>query len=269
MLANFLIGLREGLEAALIIGILVAYLIKTGRQKAVGQVLIGVGAAIAVSVAVGLILNLTVTTSTDAIAEAIAGTASVIAVGFVTWMVFWMKSQSAALSADLRKKLDARSATTLGVITIAFVAVVREGVETSIFLWSAARATSTGDNPIIGAVLGLLLAATLGYLIYRGALRLNLSKFFRYTGVFLIVVAAGILAYAVGEFQELIALPLQQLSYDISNVLPEGSALEAVLHGLISFNPAPTLLQSLTWFGYLIPVTALYLRSAKAKSAAA
>lgn len=162
MLANFLIGLREGLEAALIIGILVAYLIKTGRQKAVGQVLIGVGAAIAVSVAVGLILNLTVTTSTDAIAEAIAGTASVIAVGFVTWMVFWMKSQSAALSADLRKKLDAGSATTLGVVTIAFVAVVREGVETSIFLWSAARATSTGDNPIIGAVLGLLLAATLG-----------------------------------------------------------------------------------------------------------
>ena len=128
------------------------------------------------------------------------------------------------------------------------------------------------ESPWVVTVPLVLLAipsVVIGYLIYRGALRLNLSKFFRYTGVFLIVVAAGILAYAVGEFQELITLPLQQLSYDISNVLPEGSALEAVLHGLISFNPAPTMLQSLTWFGYLIPVTALYLRSAKAKSAAA
>jgi len=268
MLANFLIGLREGLEAALIIGILVAYLAKTDRSKAIPQVMAGVAFAIVVAIAVGLVLTVTVANVEGGLNQIIGGTTSIIAVAFVTWMVFWMKSQSRGLGAELRGKVDATSTATFGLVAIAFVAVIREGIETSIFLWSAARATAEGDNPVIGAVLGIVLAGVLGYFSFKGALRINLSKFFRYTGIFLIVVSAGILAYAVSEFEEIITLPLQNHTYDVSAVLPNGSPVEAVLHGLISFNPTPTLLQTLVWFGYLIPVTVLYLRTEKAKSAA-
>ncbi len=268
MLANFLIGLREGLEAALIIGILVAYLAKTDRRKAVPQVMAGVALALVLSVALGLILNLTVENVEGGLNQIIGGTTSIIAVAFVTWMVFWMKSQSRGMGAELRGKVDATGTATFGLATIAFLAVIREGVETSIFLWSAARATAEGDNPVIGAALGIGLAAVLGYLSFRGALGINLAKFFRYTGVFLIIVSAGILAYAVSEFEEILTLPLQNHTYDLSAGLPNGSPLEAVLHGLISFNPAPSVLQTLVWFAYLIPVSVLYLRSAKAKSAA-
>lgn len=267
MLANFLIGLREGLEAALIIGILIAYLVKTGRNKAVREVALGVGLAIALSIALGLILNLTVANVEGGLNQLIGGGTSVVAVIFVTWMVFWMKTQSSAMSHELRSKLDATSTATLGVAIIAFVAVIREGIETSIFLWSASQATSVGDMPVIGATLGLALAAVLGWLSYRRALKLNLSKFFRYTGAFLIVVSAGILAYAISEFEEIVSLPLQNHAYDLTAVLPNGSPLEALLHGLISFNPSPSILQCIFWVAYLAPVSYFYLRASKSKVA--
>lgn len=225
--------------------------------------LAGVALAIALSVALGLILNLTVANVEGGLNQIIGGATSILAVIFVTWMVFWMKSQSAAMGRDLRGQVDRKAAATFGVVAIAFVAVIREGIETSIFLWSASQATSVGDIPVVGAVIGFALAALLGVLIYRGALKINLSKFFTVTGSFLILVSAGILAYAIKEFEEVFSLPLQNAAYDLTAVLPEGSTLEAILHGLISFNPSPTLLQTLAWFVYMVPVTTLYLRKRK------
>lgn len=263
MLANLLIGLREGLEAALIIGILVAYLAKTGRSKDVPQVMIGVGLAIAISVGLGLVLNLTVENVEGGLNQTIGGGASILAVVFVTWMVFWMKNQSSMLGSDLRTELEAKSSATLGVTVIAFIAVIREGIETSIFLWSASQATAVGDNPVVGAVIGFAIAALLGVLIYRGAVKINLGKFFSATGTFLILVSAGILAYAVSEFEEIANLPLQSHAYNLTGILPDGSVVEALLHGLFSFNPEPTLLQCIVWLAYFVPVSALYLRKSK------
>ncbi|MEY4293913.1 MAG: hypothetical protein RIR29_563 [Actinomycetota bacterium] len=267
MLANFFIGLREGLEAALIVGILVAYVIKIGQPQRTKTILAGVAAAVVASVAVALALNYAVETVPAGTSEIIAGTSSALAVVFVTWMIFWMKSQSKALGASLRGQVDSSlSKSSFALFAIAFTAVIREGVETSVFLWSASQATNAGDNPVLGAVLGLGVATVAGYLLFKGALKINISKFFNYTGAFLILVSAGILAYAVKEFEEVFTLPLQQITYDVSNILPKKSPIESVLHGMIGFNAKPTYLQTLVWLAYMIPVTYLFARKTKVKA---
>ena len=267
MLANFFIGLREGLEAALIVGILVAYVIKIGQPQRTKTILAGVAAAVVASVAVALALNYAVETVPAGTSEIIAGTSSALAVVFVTWMIFWMKSQSKALGASLRGQVDnSLSKSSFTLFAIAFTAVIREGVETAVFLWSASQATNAGDNPVLGAVLGLGVATVAGYLLFKGALKINISKFFNYTGAFLILVSAGILAYAVKEFEEVLTLPLQQITYDVSNILPKKSPIESVLHGMIGFNAKPTYLQTLVWLAYMIPVTYLFAKKTKVKA---
>ncbi len=265
MLANFLIGLREGLEAALIVGILVAYLIKTNNPKGAKQVLWGVATAVLTSVLVGIGIAEFISLVPAGTNEIISGIASMIAVGFVTWMIFWMARQSRGLKNSLHQRIDSAVATSaISLMGVAFFSVIREGIETSVFIWSATRATGVDTNPILGAVLGLALAAGLGYLIYRGALKINLSKFFKYTGAFLIIVAAGIFVYGVGELQELGWFPfLTQTSYDLSGVITKDSWLETLLRGTISFKTAPTILETLIWFAYVIPVSFLYLKPAK------
>lgn len=265
MLANFLIGLREGLEAALIVSILVAYLIKTGNSKGARAVLWGVLVAVLTSVLAGIAIAEFIQVVPEGTNEIIAGLASIIAVFFVTWMIFWMARQSRSLKAQLHKKIDtATSTSTLALIGVAFFAVIREGVETAVFIWSASRATGAETNPILGAILGLVVAAVLGYLIYRGALKVNLSKFFKYTGAFLIIVAAGILAYGVHELQEIGWFPyLTQTSYDVSSIIERDGALDTLLRGTISFRSAPSMLETLVWFAYVIPVSYLYLKPAK------
>ena len=267
MLANFFIGLREGLEAALIVGILVAYVIKIGQPQRTKTILAGVAAAVVASVAAALALNYAVETVPAGTSEIIAGTSSALAVVFVTWMIFWMKSQSKALGASLRGQVDSSlSKSSFALFAIAFTAVIREGVETAVFLWSASQATNAVDNPVLGAVLGLGVATVAGYLLFKGALKINISKFFNYTGAFLILVSAGILAYAVKEFEEVLTLPLQQITYDVSNILPKKSPIESVLHGMIGFNAKPTYLQTLVWLAYMIPVTYLFAKKTKVKA---
>ncbi len=147
---------------------------------------------------------------------------------------------------------------------MAFFAVIREGVETSVFLWSSSRAAGEDTNPVLGATLGLLVAAGLGYLIYRGALKLNISKFFKYTGAFLIIVAAGILAYGVHELQEIGWFPfLTEKAYDLSGIIPKDSLVDVLLRGTISFRRSPAILETIVWFAYLIPVAFLYLKPSK------
>lgn len=267
MLANFLIGLREGLEAALIVGILAGYLVKIGRRNDFGKLFTGVGAAIGISALVGFALTYAITEAPEGINELIAGSMSIVAVVFVTWMIFWMASQAKSLGAELRGKIDeALKASTVTLVGVAFFAVIREGVETAVFLWSATKATGDETNPLLGAALGLLVATVMGYLIYRGVLKFNLSAFFKYTGAFLIIVAAGILAYGVHELQEIglfagleQAFPILSASaYDVSGIIEKDGIVHSILKGTISFRVTPSNLEALVWFTYMIPVTLLY-----------
>ena len=266
MLANLIIGFREGLEAALIIGILAAYLVKLERRRELPKLWLGVGTAISISVFLGILLGVLVENVPEGTNEFIAGVTSIIAVGFVTWMIFWMARQSRALSKELRTQVDQAEKSAWAMAGIAFLAVIREGIETSVFLWSSSRAAGADTLPLFGALIGFAAAAILGYAIYRGAVKLNLSKFFGYTGAFLIVVAAGILCYGIHELQEIGLLPfLTDTTYDVSGVIPDGGFLDTFLRGTISFRSAPSQLESLAWFAYLIPTAVLYFRGSSKK----
>jgi high-affinity iron transporter len=265
MLANFLIGLREGLEAALIVSILIAYLVKSGRRHLLPQIWIGVGIAVAVSLAFGAALTFGPKGLTFEAQELIGGLLSIVAVVFVTWMIFWMAKAARTLSGELRAQLDkAADAGRWSLTIVAMLAVGREGLETALFLWAATQAavggTGSTTGPLLGAALGLVLAMVLGYLIYRGALKINLGRFFTWTGAFLIVIAAGVLAYGVHDLQEAGLLPgLNNLAFDVSGVIPPTSWYGTVLKGVFNFSPATTVLQAAAWLLYFIPTLAIFL----------
>jgi high-affinity iron transporter len=267
MLANFLIGLREGMEAALIVGILASYLAKLGQGSRIKFLLWGVAAALLSSIAIGMILTVFVANAPHGINEFIAGLASFIAVVFVTWMIFWMARQSKNLSGSLRGRIDkVAESSGFALAGVAFFAVIREGAETSVFLWSSTRASGDGTNGILGAFLGLLTATVLGYFVYRGSLKIHLGKFFRYTGGFLILVAAGILVYGFAEWQEIGLLPfLTATTYDVSNIVTPDGILDILLRSTISFRSAPSQLESIAWFAYVIPTAWMFLKTSKPK----
>lgn len=261
MFANYLIGLREGLEAALIVGILVAYLIRSGNSAALRGLWAGVGAAVTLSLGFGALLTYGVSELPDQAEEAIAGTLSILAVVFVTWMVFWMRRASRGLKAQLHGRLDAAlEGGTFALVLTAFFAVGREGLETALFLWSAVQATGSGPAPMVGAALGLATAVALGYLIYRGALRLNLAVFFRWTGAALVLVAAGVLAHGVHDLQEAGVLPgSDTLVWNVSHVaILTTGVLATVLHAVLNFSPETTWLQWYTYSLYLVTALVVY-----------
>jgi high-affinity iron transporter len=266
MLANFLIGLREGLEAALIVSILVAYLVKSGRSRLLPRIWLGVAIAVAVSLAFGAILTFGPRGLTFEAQELIGGMLSIIAVGFVTWMIFWMAKAARSMSGQLRSQVDrASDARPWSLVVVAMLAVGREGLETALFLWAATQAAGrgggTGAGPLLGATLGLLVAMGLGYGIYRGALKINLTRFFTWTGVFLILVAAGVLAYGVHDLQEAGVLPgLNNLAFDVSAAVPPTSWYGTLLKGIFNFSPATTVLEAAAWLLYAIPTMTLFLR---------
>ena len=270
MIANYLIGLREGLEAALVVSILVAYLVKTGRRDRLAPVWVGVLAAVAVSLLFGALLTFTSNQMSFQAQEAFGGTLSIVAVGFVTWMVFWMRRTARSLSKELRGRMDAALAMGTGALIVtAFIAVGREGLETSLFIWSAIQATGQNTQPVLGAVLGLLTAVIIGYLFYKGAVKINLAKFFLWTGAILIVVAAGVLAYGIHDLQEAGILPgLNSLAFDVSGAVPPDSWYGTLLRGTVNFTPATTWLQALGWLLYIVPVFVLFLRPARIPAAA-
>ena len=264
MIANLLIGLREGLEATVVVSILVAFLVKTGRRDALAAVRWGVGAAVLVCVAAGAAFAAAATQLTFQAQELLGGTLSLVAVAFVTWMVFWMKRAGRSLAGDLQARM--RAAVELGgaaVATTAFLAVGREGLETTVFVSAAVRATGQTWEPLVGVVLGLGLAVLLGWALYRQAVRIDLRRFFTWTGAALVVVAAGVLAYGVHDLQEAGALPgLGVLAFDVSAQVPPGSWYGTLLKGVLNFSPATTWLQAVAWTAYVVPVMALYLRRA-------
>jgi high-affinity iron transporter len=262
--ANYLIGLREGLEAALVVSILVAYLVKSGRADRLGGIWAGVLAAIAISIGFGALLSFTSSNLSFEAQEAFGGILSIVAVGFVTWMIFWMRRTARTLSSELRQRVDIAVATGGWVLALtAFLAVGREGLETSLFLWSAVQSTGQGAQPLVGAALGLLTAVLLGWLFYRGAVRINLARFFRWTGVLLVIVAAGVLAYGVHDLQEAGILPgLNTLAFDVSGAIPPDSWYGTLLRGTINLTAQTTVLQAVAWVLYVVPVLVLFLRPA-------
>jgi len=265
VLANYLIGLREGIEAALVVGILVAYLVRAGRRDRLTPVWIGIGIAIGVSITFGVILTLIADTLGPNAEKIFAGTAAMLAVGFVTWMIFWMKSAARGISSHLKSKMS--TAVEVGAWAVgvtAFLAVVREGLETSLFLWSSINSGSAALANLVGAILGLATAVILGYLIYKGSLRINLATFFRWTSIALIVVAAGLVASAVHEFQEAGLLGgVDNIAFDVTSWLNPDSAIAMVLGGLFNIEPTMTVGQVVAWLLYLVPTLYLYLRPAK------
>lgn len=268
MLANYLIGLREGLEASLVIGILIAYIVRTGRRDLLGAVWTGVGIATAVSLAVGAALTLGPRGLSFTAQETIGGVLSLVAVGLITWMIFWMGKTARFLKRHLEDGLEKAIALGKGaIIAMALVAVGREGLETALFLWAGIQASGSTTAPLTGAVLGLATAVALGYLIYRGAVRINLRVFFQWTGLFLIVVAAGVLAYGVHDLQEAGVLPgLNTLAFDVTATIPPGSIAGTLLKGIFNFSPASTILEVIAWVLYLVPTAWLFSRMAFARS---
>ncbi|WKD34902.1 iron uptake transporter permease EfeU [Streptomyces xanthophaeus] len=262
MFGNYLIGLREGLEASLVVCILVAYLVKTERRDALRPVWLGIAIACAISLAFGAMLEFGTQELTFEAQELLGGTLSIISVGLVTWMVFWMKRTARHLKADLHGKLDTALAMgTAALVATAFLAVGREGLETALFVWASVRASGEGSSaPLIGVLLGIATAILLGYLFYRGTLKINLAKFFRWTGAMLVIVAAGVLAYGVHDLQEARFLGgLGDKAFDISGTIPPDSWYGTLLKGVFNFQPDPTVLQLTVWLLYLVPVLTLFL----------
>jgi high-affinity iron transporter len=277
--ANYLIGLREGLEAALVVSILVAYLVKSDRRHLLPRIWVGVALAVAVSLGFGAVLTFGPRGLTFEAQEAIGGTLSIVAVAFVTWMIFWMARAARGLGGELRGQIDAAAdGGRWSLAVVAALAVGREGLETALFLWAATKAgtretvgsvTPTWE-PLVGAALGILTAVVLGYLIYRGAISINLSKFFTWTGAFLILVAAGVLAYGVHDLQEAGILPgLDNLAFDVSDTVDVNSWYGALLKGVFNFSPATTKLEAAAWLLYAVPVMVLFLLGVRRRGTAA
>jgi len=269
MLAGLLIGLREGLEASLIVGILIAYLVKIDLRSRIKAIWTGVISAVVFSVVLGIGVGLTSESLSEFAEKFFAGTMSFIAVGFVTGMIFWMRAASKGLAKNLRTQVDSAliGGGAFGLAALSFAAVAREGVETSIFLWAAAQ--NSGSLPtLVGGFTGIAISIFLGYLIYLGAVKLNLSVFFRITGLLLMVVAAGVLTYGIHEFQELGWLPgLNAIAYDFSNSIDPAGFVATLLKGLLSLRTSMSWLELFAYVSYIVIVAAIFLRPAKAVNA--
>jgi len=268
MIANLLIGLREGLEASLVVGILVAYLVKIDRRGVLPKLWAGVGVAIGLSVVVGIILETGLGELEGAPEEILAGALSIAAAGLVTWMVFWMAKTARNLKGTLEGNIDRSLAGNgLGIMVVAFLAVGREGIETALFIWAAASATGETWMPLVGAILGLGIAALLGYLIYLGSLRLNLRKFFTWSGALLVLVAAGVLVYGIAEWQEAGLLPgYENFAFNVADAIPADSWYGVLLHGTVGFSPEMTWLQIIVWVLFVGITLTTFLRRSRVVS---
>ena len=271
-LANFLIALREGVEAALIVGVVAAYLVKVGRRNLLPKVWFGVIIAAALPLSLGAIMTWGPYTLSFQAQEILGGTLSLVAVAMVTWMILWMSSNSRQFARKLREDTAAQlaSGSEWGVVWIAFIAVVREGIETALFVWATIK--SSAENaiaaPALGVVTGLVVAVIIGWLIYTGAARINLSIFFNITGLLLIFVAAGIVSYGIGDLQEASVIPGWGTPiYDITAYL-DGSVYSwlttsswwwTLLEAMFNANASPTHLQLIGWVLYIVIILPLFL----------
>jgi high-affinity iron transporter len=282
-----MIGLREGLEAALVVGILLAYVTRVGRRDVLPRLWVGVALAVVLALAIGAVLTFGAYSLTFEAQELIGGGLSILAVAMVTWMIFWMQKAGRTLKKSLEGELDRAliSGTMWGIVLIGFVSVAREGIETTLLLWSMVQSFGDAPGALLGALLGLLAAVAVGWLLARGMLRLDLRVFFTWTGALLILVAAGVLAYGIHDLQEAGALPGPFTSaapidpatgavavgmaafpfgwaFDVSAAIPPGSPLAAILQASVGFMPQMTWLQVVAWALYVAIVGAIFLQRA-------
>ncbi len=257
MLPTFVIGLREGLEAALIVGIVAAFLRRQGRTDLLRWAFAGIVAAITLCVAVGVILELVSRDLPQKQQEGLETVIGAVAVGMVSYMVVWMRRHSRDLKAQLEGAAGVALASGSGwaLVAMAFLAVLREGLETAVFLLAAFNETGDGSTAGLGAVLGVAVAVALGWGIYRGGVRLNLSKFFRATGLVLVLVAAGLVVSALHTAHEAGWLNVgQQKTFDLSGVVRTGSLQSSILTGVLGLQPRPVLIEVIGWLVYLVPM---------------
>lgn len=273
---GLLTGLREGVEAALIVSIILAYLARTGNGRHFGRIWLGTAGALVLAAAVGAVLWITIGGLSSPTEQYFEGSAMLLAAGVVTWMLFWMRRTAANIKGELQASVD-RALTDGGVWALsilAFTAVVREGIETSLFLLGQATAATTekagAASTLVGALLGVLMAAMLGYGFYRGARVLNLARFFRWTGVALIFIAGGLVSHAAHEFIDAGLIGFgTSTAFDISAVLPHepegGNLLGQLLRAVFGYTSTPEWTTLVTWVVYVIGVLALYLQPMKPK----
>ena len=272
---GLLTGLREGVEAALIVAIILAYLVRTGNARHAGRIWVGTGAAVVASAAVGVVLFVTIGQLESPAEQIFEGLAMLLAAGVVTWMLFWMRRVSANIRGELHAGVDRAltEGSVWGLSALAFTAVVREGIETSLFLLGQASAATSAQSgalgTLLGGVAGLLIAAVIGWGIYRGVRVLNLAAFFRWTGIALIFIAGGLISHAVHEFVEIGWVTIgTATAFDLSGVLPhEGEGLGAVigslLRALLGYTSTPEWATLIAWLAYIGVVLTMYLRPAK------
>jgi high-affinity iron transporter len=260
-------GLREGLEAALIVTILITYLVKNDQRSKLRYIWQGVTAAALLSFGLGAFFTTSSYYLPFTEQEILGGALSILTVALITWMIFWLASHAKSLKGELQASVDKALATSaVALVLVSFLAVAREGLETALFVWTAILATDETATPLTGVLLGLATAVGIGFLIYKGAVRINLQKFFYYTGIGLIVVAAGVLSYGIHDFQEAGVLPGEDIrAFDISNVIAPDGWFGTILRGTINFTPNPSTLQSVIWVIYLAPT--LYLFHTKTQTA--
>jgi high-affinity iron transporter len=264
--SGLLTGLREGVEAALIVSIVLAYLVRSGRGDQAGRIWLGTGFAVALSLAVGIVLYNTVGSFDEPYEQIFEGTTMLVAAAVVTWMLFWMRRQAASVKGELQAAVDRAVAdgASWGLAILAFSAVIREGLETSLFL--VGQATSNRLEAVwilLGALVGLVVAVGLGYGFYRGSRRLNLGSFFRWTGIALVFIAAGLLSKAIHEFIEIGALgsgPWTAAAFDVSGLLSHDTGIGAFLRALFGYSATPEILTLAVHLTYIVAVLALYLR---------
>ncbi len=256
MIAGFMLGLREGIEAALIVGIVFGVLTKIKRTEFAPVVWGGVVAAIFVSLGVALALNRVGASLEGEAEEIFEGLTMLLAAGLLTWMIFWMQSQGSQIKQMLESDVQraASSGQIWGLFTIPFITVLREGIETALFLTAAAM-TANAQETFIGGLAGLLTAAVLGLLLFAATARLNVRRFFQITSVFLILFAAGLLAHGVHELNEVGWIPtIVEHVWDLNPILPEDSTLGLLLKTLFGYNGNPSLTEVIAYLGYFVVI---------------
>ncbi|MFB7743510.1 iron uptake transporter permease EfeU [Streptomyces sp. NPDC056132] len=266
---SFLIGLREGLEGGLIVSILIATLVRAEAKSRLPQVWTGVLAAVALAMSFGAVLTFSAANMPTTAQEAFGGTLSVIAVAFVTAMVFWMRRSARTLAGEIKEKVTGALAMGAGMLVVtSFLAVGREGLETALFLWTTAQAAGESAGPMIGAGLGIAIATGLCWGLYRRVLKINLTKFFTATGAVLIVVAAGVLGYGLRDLQEGGVLPGKSAyAFDLSRSIDPSAWYSTLVQGVFNLTPTMTWLQVVAYVGYLGVVMALFVRGVRGATA--
>jgi high-affinity iron transporter len=259
----FVTLLREGFEATLLIAIVLAYLVRIDRREDFQQVWYGVGAAVAVSLIAAGALFLTAGELEGRAEYIFEGTAMWVAVGFLTYMVLWMRRESRTVAQGIRQSVDSavERSSRLALVSLVFVMVLREGIETGLFIFGITR-TSTPLQVALGAALGIAAAVGLGYVVYAGGKRINLGTFFKVTGVLLILVAAGLLAHGVAEFEEAGLLPAIIPLWDVSSapVIGEERLVSELMTAFFGWDPEANLLELIAWVTYLLAVGYAFLR---------